>query len=97
MVVRFTMTYAISAYHHWRCEFESHSGELYSIDHYPASSTILDSILLLPNPKWRRAFNVNVLCCFHKWPLVEANPIENVKKLKRSNLIQLIYLGYVTL
>jgi succinate dehydrogenase flavin-adding protein (antitoxin of CptAB toxin-antitoxin module) len=26
MVVRFTNTYAISAYHHWRCEFESSLG-----------------------------------------------------------------------
>ena len=25
MVVRFTTTYAISAYHHWYCEFKSHS------------------------------------------------------------------------
>ena len=27
-------TYAISAYHHLRCEFESHPGEVYSIQHY---------------------------------------------------------------
>jgi len=26
MVVGFTTTYAISAYHHWCCEFESRSG-----------------------------------------------------------------------
>ena len=26
MVVGFTTTYAISAYHHWSCEFESRSG-----------------------------------------------------------------------
>jgi hypothetical protein len=26
MVVGFTTTYAISAYHHWSCEFESCSG-----------------------------------------------------------------------
>jgi hypothetical protein len=32
MVVGFTC--AISAYHHWRCEFESHSSEVYSIQHY---------------------------------------------------------------
>ena len=29
MVVRFTTTYAISAYNHWSCEFE-----MYSIQHY---------------------------------------------------------------
>ena len=33
MVVAFTTTYGISAYYHWR-EFESHSGEVYSIQHY---------------------------------------------------------------
>ena len=32
MLVRFTATYAISVYHHWSCEFESHSmrGVLYT-------------------------------------------------------------------
>ena len=34
MVVGFTTTYAISAYYHQRCEFESCSGEAYSIQHY---------------------------------------------------------------
>jgi hypothetical protein len=34
MVVRFTTTYVISAYHRWSCEFESCSGEVYSIQHY---------------------------------------------------------------
>jgi hypothetical protein len=34
MVVRFTITYAISANNHYRCEFESHSGEVHSIQHY---------------------------------------------------------------
>jgi hypothetical protein len=29
----FTTTCAICAYHHWRCEFESCSGEVYSIQH----------------------------------------------------------------
>jgi hypothetical protein len=31
MVVRFAITYTISAYHHYSCEFESHSGKVYSI------------------------------------------------------------------
>ena len=31
MVVGFTTTYSISAYRHCRCEFESHSGKVYSI------------------------------------------------------------------
>ena len=32
MVVGFTTTYAISAYHHWCCEFESRSGR--GLQHY---------------------------------------------------------------
>ena len=34
MVVGFTTIYAVSAYDHKRCEFEPHSGEVYSIQHY---------------------------------------------------------------
>ena len=34
MVVGFTTTCAISAYHHQSCDFESRSGEEYSIPHY---------------------------------------------------------------
>ena len=34
MVVGFTTTFAISAYHHLRYEFESCSGEVYSIQRY---------------------------------------------------------------
>jgi len=34
IVVEYTTTYAISAYHQHRCEFESHSAEVYSIQHY---------------------------------------------------------------
>ena len=34
MVVGFTTTYAISTYHHLHWEFEPHSGEVYSIQHY---------------------------------------------------------------
>ena len=34
MVVRFTSTSASSAYHCLNCEFESHSGEVYLIQHY---------------------------------------------------------------
>jgi len=32
IVVGFTTTYAISAYHHWCCEFESRSGR--GVQHY---------------------------------------------------------------
>ena len=34
MVVGFTTTYEISAYHHERCEIESRSVEMYSVQHY---------------------------------------------------------------
>jgi len=34
MVVGFTTTCSISAYHHCSCEFECHSWEVYSIQHY---------------------------------------------------------------
>ena len=34
MVVGFTTTYAIHAYHHWSCEYKSRSDEVYSIQHY---------------------------------------------------------------
>ena len=34
MVVRFTTTYVISAYHHWCWEFESRSGQGHSVQHY---------------------------------------------------------------
>ena len=34
MVVGFKTTYAIGSYHHQRCELESSSGKVYSIQHY---------------------------------------------------------------
>ena len=34
MVVGFTTIYSIGAYHHTRCEFESWSGVVYSVQHY---------------------------------------------------------------
>jgi hypothetical protein len=34
MEVGFITTYTISAYHHKDCEFESHSGDVYLIQHY---------------------------------------------------------------
>ena len=34
MVVGYTTTYAISAYHHYSCEFKFRSGEMYSLQHY---------------------------------------------------------------
>jgi hypothetical protein len=33
MVVGFTTTYVINDYHHYRCEFESRSGGVHSIQH----------------------------------------------------------------
>jgi hypothetical protein len=34
MIIGFITTYAISAYHHHHCEFESRSGKVYSMQHY---------------------------------------------------------------
>ena len=34
IVVGYITTYVISAYYHLRCELESQSGEVYSIQHY---------------------------------------------------------------
>jgi hypothetical protein len=39
MVVGFTITCAISAYHHWRCEFESRSGKMYSIQNHRSATS----------------------------------------------------------
>ena len=47
MVVAFTTTYAISAYHHWSCEFKSAHGKVYSI------ATLSDKICLwLGTGRW---------------------------------------------
>jgi len=42
MVVGFITTYAISVYHYYRCEFESHSGEVYS--HTTLSDKVCQSL-----------------------------------------------------
>jgi hypothetical protein len=42
MVVGFTTIYAISAYHHWCCEFESWSGR--GVQHYVRTASIRDVI-----------------------------------------------------
>jgi hypothetical protein len=39
MIVGFTTTYVISAYHHWSCEFV-HSCEVYLIQHYVKSLSV---------------------------------------------------------
>jgi len=52
MVVGFTTTYAISAYHQRSCEFEYLSGEVYSIQHYVITidSYFITEILLKVAP-----------------------------------------------
>jgi hypothetical protein len=39
MVVGFTTIYAISAYHHWCCEFESQSGQ--GVQHYVIKFSVI--------------------------------------------------------
>ena len=34
VVAEFITTFAISAYHHYRCEFEPHFGDVNAIQHY---------------------------------------------------------------
>ena len=45
VIYRFITIYAISVYHHKRCEFESRSGEVYSIQHYEIKLQYLCSVL----------------------------------------------------
>ena len=45
MVVGFTTTFVIGAYHHKGCEFESHSGEVYSIQQYVIKLTCSGSMV----------------------------------------------------
>jgi hypothetical protein len=47
MVVGFTTTYAISAYHHWCCEFESRSGR--GVQHY-VIKLVSDFLWFSPGP-----------------------------------------------
>jgi hypothetical protein len=42
MVVGFTTTYAITAYHHWCCEFEARSGRAISISGSSDDGCLLD-------------------------------------------------------
>jgi hypothetical protein len=53
MVVGFTSTYAISAYHHIRCEFESRYDEMYSIQH-SYNNIVLSMLYAEICPKVRR-------------------------------------------
>ena len=49
IVVGLIITYAISAYHNHRCEFESCSRDVYSIKHYVFVSGFVE-VLRLPPP-----------------------------------------------
>ena len=48
MIVGFMTTYAISAYHHPCCAFESRSGEVYSIQHYVIK--FVSDLVVSPGP-----------------------------------------------
>ena len=56
IVVGFMTTHASSVYHHYRCEFESCSGEVYSIKHVIMFVSALQKVggflrlLLFPPP-----------------------------------------------
>jgi hypothetical protein len=53
MLVGFTSTYAISAYHHMRCEFEPRYDEMYSIQH-SYNNIVLSMLYAEICPKVRR-------------------------------------------
>ena len=76
----FITTYGISVYHHYRCEFQSHSNEVYSIQHYVIKFVgdlrqVGDFLQVLPNQykKWPPQYN---------WNIVESG----VKQHKPTNL-----------
>jgi hypothetical protein len=48
MVVGFKTIYSIGAYHHTRCEFESCSGEVYSVQHYVIKLSVTCSRSVVP-------------------------------------------------
>ena len=50
MVVGLTTTYAINAYHHWCCEFESRTGR--GVQHYVISLSVTGdrSVVFSPGP-----------------------------------------------
>ena len=55
-LVGFTTTYAISVYHRWSYEFESRSGEVYSIQHY-----VIKFVTDLRHERW---FSLGTLVSF---------------------------------
>ena len=64
-----TTTYAINAYHHWSGEFESHSGELYSIKYYVIKFVsdlqqfggFLRALRFPPPINWPTRYNWNIV------------------------------------
>jgi hypothetical protein len=48
MVVGFMTTYAVSAYYHKRCEFESRLGEVYKIQHNVIKFDVVLKITHIP-------------------------------------------------
>jgi hypothetical protein len=67
MVVGFTTTYAISAYHHWCCEFEFQSGR--GVQHYVMKFVrdlrqvcgFLRVLQFPPSIKWRPQYSWNIV------------------------------------
>jgi hypothetical protein len=47
MIIGFITTYAISAYHHHHCEFESRSGKVYSMQHYVINLSVTCHMLVV--------------------------------------------------
>jgi hypothetical protein len=71
---------AISAYHHWSCEFASCSDEMYSIQHYVIKfvSDLLhfgDFLLFPPPIKLTNTYKENVQVTLHSLKIMEPRPI----------------------
>jgi hypothetical protein len=74
MVVRFTTTSAISAYHNQSCEFEPHHGEVYSIQH--------NVIKLVSDLRQVLIFMFIIMVWFGLWCLM---PLSTIFQLYRGN------------
>jgi hypothetical protein len=78
MVVGFITTYAISAYHHWCCEFEFWSGR--SVQHY---------VLKFVSGLWQVCGLCGASGFFHQWnwpPRYNCNTVESGVKYYQTTL-----------
>jgi hypothetical protein len=80
MVVEFKITYAISAYHHVGCEFESRADEMHSIQHY-----VIVSFSVTCGRSVVFSGYSCFLLCISQWWLVGLWPLSTIFQLNHSN------------